>query len=236
MKIKDTTKHSKTSGEDACLRAAPRHTAPPAPHARGQNPSRSACSLPALSLPQLYPPLQLPPPATSRCLPGMGPAVFLRHLQMCMKDPGPGEKTANRVRERAALPAQPWPSCGVCRALRVGFAGARLASCLEADAVASLIFRRGSGGTERLGHPSEVTQQSLEQGVAPGSLALSCGRVCVCGGAHACAGVRSDAFLITANTIGALTGLTGGGILIPSRAPCERSRSPTPRLPLRRHF
>lgn len=68
------------------------------------------------------------------------------------------------------------------RALRVGFAGARLASCLEADAVASLIFRRGSGGTERLGHPSEVTQQSLEQGVAPGSLALSCARVraCVC--------------------------------------------------------
>lgn len=66
-------------------------------------------------------------------------------------------------------------------------AGARLASCLEADAVASLIFRRGSGGTERLGHSSEVTQQSLEQGVAPGSLALSCARVraCVCvGGVH----------------------------------------------------
>lgn len=220
------------------------HATPPQPPTptlgAGTPPAAPAGCLPVLSLPQLYPPLQLPPPATSRCLPGMGPAVFLRHLQMCMKDPGPGVKTANRVQERAALPAQPWPSCGMCRALRVGFAGARLASCLEADAVASLIFRRGSGGTERLGHPSEVTQQSLEQGVAPGSLALSCARVracvCVCGGAHACAGVRSNAFLITANTIGALTGLTGGGILIPGRAPCERSRPPTPRLPLRRHF
>lgn len=99
------------------------HATPPQPPTptlgAGTPPAAPAGCSPVLSLPQLYPPLQLPPPATSRCLPGMGPAVFLRHLQMCMKDPGPGVKTANRARERAALPAQPWPSCGVCRALRV---------------------------------------------------------------------------------------------------------------------
>lgn len=79
------------------------HATPPQPPTptlgAGTPPAAPAGCLPALSLPQLYPPLQLPPPATSRCLPGMGPAVFLRHLQMCMKDPGPGVKTANRASE-----------------------------------------------------------------------------------------------------------------------------------------
>lgn len=236
MKIKDTTKRSKTSGEDACLRAAPRHTAPPAPHARGQNPSRSACSL--LACPVLTPALPAPtaPPAGHQPLPpGDGPGGVFKTLTDVRKRPRP------RSENRQPRPRTCRPSRTAMAELRrvPRAAGARLASCLEADAVASLIFRRGSGGTERLGHPSEVTQQSLEQGVAPGSLALSCARVraCVCvWGAHACAGVRSNAFLITANTIGALTGLTGGGILIPGRAPCERSRPPTPRLPLRRHF
>lgn len=181
MKIKDTTKHSKTSGEDACLRAAPRHTAPPAPHARGQNPSRSACSL--LACPVLTPALPAPtaPPAGHQPLPpGDGPGGVFKTLTDVHERPRP--RSENR---------QPHPR--TCRPSRTAMAelrrvpraaGARLASCLEADAVASLIFRRGSGGTERLGHPSEVTQQSLEQGVAPGSLARSCARVraCVCVG------------------------------------------------------
>lgn len=154
-------------------------------HRPARSPRSGAEPLPQRLLaacPVLTPALPAPtaPPAGHQPLPpGDGPGGVFKTLTDVHERPRP--RSENR---------QPHPR--TCRPSRTAMAelrrvpraaGARLASCLEADAVASLIFRRGSGGTVRLGHPSEVTQQSLEQGVAPGSLARSCAcaGVCVCG-------------------------------------------------------